>query len=128
MTSDTEQFEALVNDIRVQLSRGNYQMDLDDLPYTGQARNVASSLWASGWRPLAGKEDLESLLAFHSLTSNLRMWIEDLETEHDRKKAEMSHEDDYQNGYLHGMTAAIGYLKEELDQENHYQRWKADND
>lgn len=55
MKMESEQFMKLVEDIRKQLSRGNYQMDMGDLPYTGQARNVAVDLWEKGWRPSASE-------------------------------------------------------------------------
>lgn len=50
---ESEQFMKLTEDIRKQLSRGNYQMDIGDPPFTGQARNVAADLWEKGWRPSA---------------------------------------------------------------------------
>lgn len=55
---ESEQFMKLTEDIRKQLSRGNYQMDMGDLPYSAQARNVAVVLWEAGWRPAEAESSL----------------------------------------------------------------------
>lgn len=55
---ESEQRMKLIEDIRKELSRGNYQMDKDDLPYSGTAERVGNMLWEKGWRP----EEAESSL------------------------------------------------------------------
>lgn len=47
-------------------------------------------------------------------TENITYWIERLQVSHDRTKSEMRHEDEYQLGYLHGLTHAIEYMKDQL--------------
>jgi hypothetical protein len=47
---DSEQKIKMIEDIRVELSKGCYQMDGDDeLPYTGKARLMAAALWEKGY-------------------------------------------------------------------------------
>lgn len=45
---------------------------------------------------------------------NITYWLMELEHRHDEIKDEIEHEDDYQNGYLHGMNSVIAYLKERM--------------
>lgn len=52
---ESGQFNKLQEEIRVELSRGNYQMTMDELPYSGTAQRVATQLWNHGWRPEMAK-------------------------------------------------------------------------
>lgn len=47
--------------------------------------------------------------------NNIVFWIMELQQRHDNARAQMEHEDDYQLGYLHGLTSAITFLDERLD-------------
>lgn len=47
-------------------------------------------------------------------SSNLEYWVIELIVKHDQAKAQMTHPDDYQMGYLHGLNTAIEYLRDRL--------------
>lgn len=47
-------------------------------------------------------------------SANLTHWTIELILIHDEAKSRMEHEDDYQNGYLHGLNTAIEYLRARL--------------
>lgn len=94
----SDDMERMCEDIRKELAKGCYQMDGDDLPYTGKARIMAGKLWDLGYR-------LEVPL------------VEELEAMHDTVEMEMVKEDDYQHGYLHGMRAAIDHVRERLSRK-----------
>jgi hypothetical protein len=65
---------------------------------------------------MINEEQIWDKLWFSSgvLEANVGYWIRELEEHHDQVEAEMTHEDDYQHGYLHGLRHAIDYLKEKL--------------
>lgn len=47
-------------------------------------------------------------------SANLKYWVIELVAMHDDAKTRMIHEDDYQNGYLHGLNTAIEHLRKQL--------------
>lgn len=46
--------------------------------------------------------------------ANLEFWVIELIVKHDEAKEGMTHEDDYQNGYLHGLNTAIEFMRSKL--------------
>lgn len=45
---------------------------------------------------------------------NIIYWVVELQHRHDQAQKEVVHEDDYQMGYLHGLTSAITFLDERI--------------
>lgn len=61
--NEVYQREILAETIRKQMCRGNYQMDIGELPYSGPAMNVADALWTQGWRAVRSEwESYEELV------------------------------------------------------------------
>ena len=49
---------------------------------------------------------------------NIVYWIVELQHRHDEARRAMKHEDEYQLGYLHGLTSAITFLDDRVDDIN----------
>lgn len=82
---ETHRYQDLVEIIRLELVRGKCNLDSEGAPCSGYANQIARKLSEEG----------------------LFDGPEKLRTYHDAKEEEMKSPDDYQLGYLHGLSSAI---------------------
>lgn len=55
-----------------------------------------------------------SLIADKSVLNHLLLYALQLEEHHEDVLSRVDHEDDYQNGYIHGLTHALEYLRKQV--------------
>lgn len=123
---ESEQLIKLQEDIRVELSRGNYQMDKDELPYSGTAQRVAADLWNRGWRPEKAKSSIYRDLR----DREMHRWatLRGVQTEL-KEEIEVSYElfptEAEQEAYVAGLNAALVAIKaRDLESQAAIDHWE----